>query len=110
MEIHKYYKLVTFVPVSHAKAVRDALGSAGAGVIGNYSFCTFSTKGVGRFKGMEGSNPTIGKVGEFEMVEEERIETVCPENLVSEVIAAVKKVHPYEEVPFDLYLLEKIPN
>lgn len=100
------YKLVTFAPLSHADAVRNALGSAGAGVIGNYTFCTFSSRGTGRFKPGEGSNPSIGEINKFEVVEEERIETVCPENLIKTAMDAVKKVHPYEEVPFDVYLLE----
>ncbi len=103
MTEQKKYKLVTFVPVTHADVVRDAMGLVGAGVIGNYSFCTFSSIGVGRFKGGEGSHPSVGTVGKLESVEEERIETICPEYLVQSVIDAVKKVHPYEEVPFDIY-------
>ena len=98
-------KIVVFVPLTHADIVRQAIGDAGAGMIGNYSHCTFSSKGYGRYKPLQGANPTIGEVGKFEEVEEERIEAVCPKNKTKEVINAIKKVHPYEEVALDIYPL-----
>ena len=101
----KLVKLVVFVPEIHTDIVREAMGKAGAGVIGNYDFCSFSTKGVGRFKPLEGAKPTIGEVGKFESVNEERIETVCLREKVKEVIKAIKEVHPYDEVAFDIYPL-----
>ena len=101
-------KIVVFTPSSHADAVREAIGKAGAGRIGNYTFCSFSLKGTGRFKPEEGSNPTIGKIGNLESVEEERIETVCSRDLIKEVVSAIKKAHPYEEVPIDVYSLEEL--
>lgn len=96
------YKLVVFVPLTHADAVRKAMGKAGAGRLGNYSFCSFSSRGVGRYRPEAGARPTIGEVGELEQVEEERIEVVCSEEVVREVIKAMKGVHPYEEVAYDL--------
>jgi hypothetical protein len=98
-------KIVVFVPITHTDAVRKVMGDMGAGIIGNYSHCSFSSKGLGRFKPSEKANPFIGKVGQLEEVEEERIEIICPKNKVKEIIAAIKKVHPYEEVTFDLYPL-----
>ena len=100
------YKIVVFVPLSHTDQVREAIGSAGGGKIGKYSFCSFSTKGIGRFKPEVGADPTIGKVGHFEQVEEERIEVVCDAQVVGNVLAAIKRVHPYEEVAYDVYPLE----
>jgi len=99
-------KLVVFVPASHADIVREELGKAGSGKIGNYEFCSFSTRGIGRFKGNENSNPTIGKAGNFESVEEERIEVVVPRKILNEVIEKMKAVHPYEEVAYDVYPIE----
>jgi hypothetical protein len=99
-------KLVVFVPTSHAEIVRQALGEAGAGKIGNYDFCSFSSRGLGRFKGNKSSNPAIGESGKYETVEEEQIEVVLPRAILNNVVAAVKKVHPYEEVAFDIYPLE----
>ncbi len=104
----KTYKLVVFVPIDHADGVRQALGEAGAGKIGNYSFCSFSSRGVGRFKPGEGAHPAIGSVGVFEEIEEERIEVLCSADALDGVIAAAKKVHPYEEVAFDIYPLETV--
>mgnify|MGYP001605250821 CR=1 FL=1 len=100
------YKLIVTAPLSHADVVREAIGEAGGGKIGNYSFCSFSTVGIGRFKPDQGANPAIGEVGQFEQVEEERIEVTVHEDVLDDVIAAIKKVHPYEEVVIDVYKLE----
>lgn len=104
----KRVKIVVYVPESHAEAVREAMGKAGAGKLGNYSFCSFSVKGMGRFKPEKGANPTIGKVGKIEQVVEERIETICERKKLAKVIAAIKKIHPYEKVALDIYPLEEI--
>lgn len=101
----KTYKLVVYVPTENATDVRRAIGEAGGGKIGNYSFCSFTSKGVGRFLPENGAHPHIGEVGNFENVEEERIEVTLEETKVIEVLRAMKKVHPYEEVAYDLYLL-----
>lgn len=101
-------KLVVFVPESHADQVRQAMGEAGAGKIGNYASCSFSVKGIGRFQPAVGAQPAIGEIGQLESVPEERIEMLCPRNQLENVIAAIKRVHPYEEVAFDVYPLEAI--
>ncbi|KKP79919.1 MAG: hypothetical protein A2271_02635 [Candidatus Moranbacteria bacterium RIFOXYA12_FULL_35_19] len=101
-------KIVVFVPESHTNIVRESIGKAGAGKIGNYTHCSFSSKGIGRFKPEDGAHPVIGEVGKPESVQEERIEFVCDRNLVKDIIATIKKVHPYEEVALDVYLLEEI--
>jgi len=101
----KMVKIVVFVPKTHADAVRQAMGDAGAGAIDNYAFCSFSCKGTGRFLPLKGASPHIGKVGKLESVEEERIETVCPKSKAKAVIKAIKKAHPYEEVVLDIYPL-----
>lgn len=102
----KNVKVVVFVPLDAADAVREAVGKVGAGKIGNYSFCTFSSKGVGRFLPEQGANPAIGEVGKLEQVEEERIEFICPRIILDQVISEIKIVHPYEEVAFDVYPIE----
>jgi len=98
-------KIVVFVPETHTDIVREAMCKAGAGKIGNYSYCTFSTKGVGRFKPEGGASPHIGQVGKLEEVLEERIETIVERNKLQEVIRDIKAVHPYEEVALDIYPL-----
>jgi len=99
-------KLAVHVPVSHADAVRQALGEAGAGKIGNYDFCSFSCRGKGRYRGNANSNPAIGKAGNHEVAEEERIEVTVPRAILDEAVAKMKAVHPYEEPTFDIYPLE----
>lgn len=101
-------KIVVFVPVRQAEAVRQAMGKVGAGRLGNYAFCSFSTKGIGRFKPMAGAHPAIGRVGRIVQVKEERIETICPRAKLRDVVAAIEKAHPYEEVALDVYPLEEI--
>lgn len=99
-------KLVVFVPKDSVDKVREALGKAGAGWIGNYSDCTFSTEGIGTFKPQEGTNPYIGSKGNLEKVEEYRVETVASERIIDKVVSAMISAHPYEEVAYDLYPLE----
>ena len=100
------YKLVVYVPVESADAVRQAIGEAGGGKSGKYSFCSFSTRGMGRFKPEEGAHPAIGKIGELTSVDEERIEVTLDKDIVGNVLAAIKRAHPYEEAAYDLYPLE----
>lgn len=102
----KRYKIVVYVPESHADKLREAIGNAGAGEIGNYSHCTFTLKGIGRFKPEKGANPTIGSVGNLEEVSEDRIETVCVEDNLQEVLKTIREVHPYEEPATDVYPIE----
>lgn len=101
----RYVKLVVFVPRGHEDAVRDALGRAGAGHIGNYSHCTFQTPGTGTFLPLEGTNPFLGKQGTLERAEEFRMETIVPESRVQRAVQAMIAAHPYEEVAYDIYPL-----
>lgn len=95
-------KLVTYVPVGSADAVRAAIADAGAGRIGDYDQASFSTPGEGRFRPLEGADPFIGEVGLTETVEEVRIESVLPRDLRQVVVAALVGAHPYEEPAFDV--------
>ena len=101
----KFVKIAVFVPSTHADKVRGALAKAEAGHIGNYDNCTFSVKGIGRFRGLDGSKPFIGQAGKIEKVEEEKIETICPSEKLDSVLAAIREVHPYEEPAIDIYPL-----
>ncbi len=99
------YKIITFVPIEDADKVRQAMGDAGAGVLGNYTHASFSVRGVGRFKPVSGAHTAIGEIGKLAEVEEERIEVICQKGKVKEVVAAIKKTHPYEEIPLEIYQL-----
>ena len=98
-------KIVVFVPLTHTDKIRKVIGDSGAGIIGNYSYCSFSSVGVGRFKPNDKANPHIGKAKKLEEVKEERIEFVCKRTQAKQVIATIKKAHPYEEVALDVYQL-----
>jgi dinuclear metal center YbgI/SA1388 family protein len=95
-------KLVTFVPLGAADAVREAIARAGAGLIGDYDSCSFTTTGEGRFRPLEGADPTVGEVGSVEVVPEARIEAVYTRARRSEVLAALITAHPYEEPAYDV--------
>lgn len=98
-------KIVTFTPVKDADKVRQALGNAGAGQIGEYSYCSYSMVGKGRFTPSSSASPHIGSANTPETVEEERIEVECEREKAKAVIEAMKQAHPYEEVAFDIYPL-----
>lgn len=102
----KMYKLAVFVPVENAPQLRAGLAAAGAGKIGQYKNCSFSMQGTGRFTPQEGAQPAIGQVGQTENVTEEKVEVVFPARLKSQVLGAMRANHPYEEIVFDLYVLE----
>ncbi|WP_059102645.1 Nif3-like dinuclear metal center hexameric protein [Shouchella shacheensis] len=99
-------KLVSFVPETEAAQVREALGQAGAGFIGEYSHCSFQSAGTGTFRPTDAANPFIGEAGVQEFVNEVKIETIVRASESKKVIAALQKAHPYEEPAYDLYPLD----
>jgi hypothetical protein len=98
-------KLVVFVPAEALDAVRDAVFAAGAGRIGEYERCSWYAEGTGTFYGGEGTSPTLGERGREERLPELRLETVFPANRHDDVVAALRRAHPYEEPAFDVYPL-----
>lgn len=99
-------KLVVYVPKDHSDNLKAVLGQSGAGHIGMYSHCSFTTSGKGSFLPLEGSNPYVGEAGKTEIVEEERIETIIPASQQRKIVSAMLKAHPYEEVAYDIYPVE----
>jgi len=99
-------KLAVFVPASHINKVAEAIHQSGGGIIGEYSHCSFRTAGTGTFKGSDESNPSIGTKGVVEFVEEVKLEVLVNKWNLNPVINAMKKVHPYEEVAYDIYSLK----
>ena len=99
-------KLVTFCPIQQTEQVRQAIFDAGAGRVGNYDQCSFNAAGEGSFRAGEAAQPFVGNIGEVHKEEEIRIETIFPDYLESQVIQALIKAHPYEEVAYDVYQLE----
>jgi dinuclear metal center YbgI/SA1388 family protein len=103
-------KLVVFVPHADAQRLVDALAAAGAGAIGDYDRCAWTTDGVGTFRPLAGARPAIGKVGTVETVAETRVEMVVPPRRRSDVLAALRSAHPYEEPAFDLLTQSAMPS
>jgi len=102
----KLCKIAVFIPVGHERKVFEAMTAAGAGHIGNYSHCSFSTSGIGTFLPLEGTNPYIGQIGSIESTKEIRLEMVVPHSKFDYVVNAMINAHPYEEVAYDAYHLE----
>jgi dinuclear metal center YbgI/SA1388 family protein len=98
-------KLVTFVPRDSVEALRSALFTAGAGRIGAYTHCSFSSHGTGTFYGADGTKPAVGESGALERVPEERLEIVLEPELISAIVPVLRDHHPYEEPATDLYSL-----
>lgn len=98
-------KFVVFVPPQHVEPVRRALAAAGAGIIGDYSHCTFAAPGQGSFLPLEAASPFLGEKGRVNTVEEFRLEAVLPAVAARRVVESVRRVHPYEEMAYDLYPL-----
>ncbi len=99
-------KLITYVPNDHLDKLKIALFNSGAGSIGNYDECSFSTTGLGSFRALEGSNPFVGNKNEQHIEREVKLEVIYPNHLEREVIKALKNIHPYEEVAYDCIALK----
>ncbi len=101
-------KLTVFVPTENKSKLLSGLFEAGAGEVGNYDHCSFQLTGEGTFRPNEAANPTIGKSGEDETVQETRIEVILPFYAKFRVLSAMRSSHPYEEVAYYLSSLENI--
>ena len=99
------YKLAFFVPASHVDVVKAAVFAAGGGRIGDYDHCAWQTLGQGQFRPLDGSQPFLGQAGQVEVVEEWKVELVVADDLISQVVAALKQSHPYETPAYEAWRL-----
>lgn len=95
-------KIFVTIPCDYTEKVREAICSAGAGIIGNYTFCTTSVKSLGTFIPNNDSDPFIGEKNKLEYVEEDKLEVICDIKNAKHVISELRKVHPYEEPAIDI--------
>ncbi|NUP99774.1 MAG: Nif3-like dinuclear metal center hexameric protein [Armatimonadetes bacterium] len=95
-------RVVVFCPPNCVDQVAAAMAEAGAGRIGDYAECSFRIPGTGTFRPLAGAQPAVGEVGQFEQVDEVRLEMLAPARAVGAVVAAAQAAHPYEEVAYDL--------
>ncbi|MDY6815551.1 MAG: YqfO family protein [Pseudomonadota bacterium] len=102
------YKMCYFVPESHLEQTKQALFAAGAGRIGDYDSCAWQCRGQGQFRPLEGSDPYLGSQGEVEIVDEFKVELVCEDSLVHDVLKALRQAHPYEEPAYEIFRIEDL--
>lgn len=100
---NRLLKLAVFVPQTHQEQVSEALFQAGAGHIGAYDSCSFSSAGTGSFRAGENTDPFVGKKGEIHYEDEVKIEVILEDHLLNPVMSSLLKAHPYEEVAYDVY-------
>lgn len=103
--IFNKFKIVTMVPIDNVDSVRDAICDEGAGIIGNYTYCTTSTTCIGTFIPNDHANTYIGTNNKLEFVDEIRLKVTCDIKKVKEVVTKLHLVHPYEEPNIDIYPL-----
>jgi hypothetical protein len=99
------YKLAFFVPASHVEVVKAAVFAAGGGRIGDYDHCAWQTLGQGQFRPLDGSQPYLGQTGQVEVVEEWKVELVVADDLITQVVAALRQSHPYETPAYEVWRL-----
>ena len=102
------YKLSFFVPQEQLETVKQALFDVGVGKIGNYDSCCWQTLGEGQFRPLAGSDPHIGALDTVERLPEWKVEMVCSDQLIRLAVETLKRVHPYEEVAYDVWQLADI--
>lgn len=95
-------KIIVTIPINNVNEVRTAICNAGAGIIGNYTNCSMSTKCIGTFKPTGKANPYIGEQNKLEFVEEEKLEVICDITKVKQVLLNLREAHPYEEPEIDI--------
>lgn len=98
----KKVKIIVTIPIENIDDVRNAICAEGAGIIGNYTYCTTSTKCTGTFIPSENANPYIGEQNKLEFVQEEKLEVICSIDIVKKVLKKLREVHPYEEPAIDI--------
>jgi len=96
------YKIEFYIPESHLESVKSAMFAAGAGKWGDYECCAWQTLGRGQFRPLAGSDPFLGEQGELEVAAEYKVEMICRQAVIAEVIDALLQAHPYEEVAYSV--------
>lgn len=99
--------IVFYVPESHLEEVKEAMFAKGAGQYDRYRRCSWQTAGVGQFEPMAGSKPIIGEKGKLERVEEFRVEMICGDEILRDVLGELVRVHPYDEVAYYAFKVER---
>src|SRR5687767_1631609 len=97
------FKICFYVPVTHVEQVKNAMFESGAGKIGHYHSCAWQVLGEGQFMALPGSHPFLGEHNQLEKVSEYKVEMICEDKHIKDAVAALKKVHPYEEISYQVF-------
>ncbi|MFW5443477.1 MAG: NGG1p interacting factor NIF3 [Methylococcaceae bacterium] len=97
------YKLCFYIPETHVEQVKQALFDKGAGKIGLYDHCSWQVLGIGQFRPLEGSDPFLGTQHNIETVAEYKVEMVCEDGVVADVVKELIHTHPYQEPAYEIY-------
>lgn len=103
-------KLVFFVPETHKEIVKNAVFEQGAGRYHGYEHCSWETLGQGQFKPLSGSQPFIGSEGRVENVTEYRVEMICSEKIIKDILNALITAHPYETPAYDVHIIHTLDD
>ncbi len=101
-------KLITYTTLENCEKLKNSLFEVGAGKIGNYDNCSFSSTGNSTFCGNENSNPVVGNRFELVKNEEIKIEVIFEKHLQNQILKALFSNHIYEEVAYEIYNLENL--
>lgn len=104
------YLISFYVPETHLESVKTALFTKGAGRIGNYDCCAWQTNGQGQFRPLKGSHPFSGEQDKIERTGEYKVEMVCRNGLVKDVLETLVSIHPYEEPAYHVVEVKTINN
>ena len=104
------YKLCFYVPVENAEEVKEAVFAAGAGRIGNYDSCCWQSDGLGQFRPLEGANPALGEMTQVNFVAEAKIELVCENSIIRQVVESMITAHPYEEPAYQIWPVQTLAD
>lgn len=104
------YKLSFYVPESHLEPVKNALFAKGAGHYNGYDHCCWQVLGEGQFSPLAGSRPYNGKTGCLEKMDEYKVERVCPDAVIKEVVQTLLEVHPYEQPAYEVYKIQTVED
>ncbi len=104
------HKLVFFVPHTHKEVVKKAIFEAGAGDFGNYDCCSWESEGYGQFRPLAGSQPFLGSQDEIERVAEYRVETICDDKRMKNIVETLIEAHPYETPAYELWPIKTLED
>ena len=104
------HSLTFYVPETHLESVKIALFENGAGRYGKYDCCAWQVKGEGQYRPLKGSKPFYGQEGNIERVSEYKVEMICKDSDILNVLEALFEAHPYEEPAYTVYEIKTIDD